>query len=68
MAIVVKYSVDWLNQTEFKGNKDLRVLVYRRHKLIEPKCGCYGKRIYNKIKYKKLILELEDQIDEFIGA
>jgi len=43
-------------------------LVYRRHKLIEPKCGCLGKRIYNKVKNKKLILELEQQIDEFIGA
>ena len=67
MKEIVKYSIEWLNQTD-KTNDELRVLVYRRHKLIEPKCGCYGKRIYNKLKNKNLIKELEEQIDEFIGA
>ena len=60
--------MEWLNQTDQKNNIDLRDLVYRRHKLTVPKCGCYGKKIYMKVKNRVVIKDLEEQIDEIIGA
>lgn len=50
------------DMTSYDFYNELKELVYKRHKLIEPPCGCYGKRLYNKLKNKTAIKSYEDQI------
>lgn len=62
---IEKYSIEWINDwqsTDYVFYQEVRELVYKRHKLIEPPCGCYGKRLYNKLKNKTAIQNIEAQI------
>jgi len=63
--MIEKYSLAWLkdwSSTDYDFYEEVKELVYKRHKLIEPPCGCYGRRVYNKIKHKAAIKIIEDEI------
>lgn len=68
---IEKYSIEWINNWQSKDYDfydEVRELVYKRHKLIEPQCGCYGKRVYNKLKNKTAIKAYEQQIQIMISG
>lgn len=61
------YSLSWLRRfIDESYYETLKSVVHKRHKLIEPKCGCYGKRLYNKVKHRTEIGLLEQEIDSII--
>lgn len=65
---MIKYSIQWATQYDDQTwYQELRDLVAERIALIVPKCGCYAIKIRNKIKYRKEIAALEQQMNELTG-